>query len=191
MALNKTMKMATTSAVALGLATVASSDAMAQSETVNATVSATVQNAFDLTQTTAMNFGTLAAFADTAGTKTASISVTTAGALGAPTNNAPAQFVVVDNALVSQGVFDVANAAPTAGVTITFANTTDLSCGACVGAPPVLTLSGLGHDQGGSPTTSATGTMTINVGATITTVAGGNQYEDGSYAGGFDMTVAY
>lgn len=79
MALNKTMKMATTSAVALGLATVASSDAMAQSETVNATVSATVQNAFDLTQTTAMNFGTLAAFADTAGTKTASISVTTAG----------------------------------------------------------------------------------------------------------------
>ena len=33
--------------------------------------------------------------------------------------------------------------------------------------------------------------MTINVGATLTTVAGGNQYEDGSYAGSFDLTVSY
>lgn len=191
MALNKTMKMATTSAVALGLAGIASTDAMAQSETVGATVSAVVQNAFDLTQTTPMNFGTLAVFADTAGVNTASITLSTAGALSAPSNSAPAQITVVDNSLVSQGVFDVANAAPSAGVTITLDNTADLACGACAGGTPVLTLSGLGHDQGASPTTSGTGTMTINVGATITTVAGGNQYVDNTYSGGFDVTVAY
>lgn len=189
MALNKTMKMATTSAVALGLATVAS-NAMAQSESVAGTVSATVQNAFNLVQTTGLNFGTLAAFADTAGVNTATISVSTAGALSAPTNNAPAQFVVVNNAAVSQGVFDITNAAPNTVVTITYANTANLSCGACTGGNPVLTLSGVG-DGLATPTTSGAGALTINVGATIATVAGGNQYEDGAYSGGFDMTVAY
>lgn len=190
MALNKTMKMATTGAVALGLASVAT-DATAQSQSVTGNVSATVSNAFNFVETTVMNFGTLVALADTAGANTATIQISTAGVLSAPTNNAPAQFIIVNSAAATQGVFDVTNAAPSTPVTIAFANTAGLTCALCTGGNPTLTFSGLNHDAGATPTTTAGGALTIGVGGTLTTVAGGNQYEDGAYAGTFDITVSY
>jgi hypothetical protein len=190
MALKKTIKMATTGAVALGLASIAT-DAHAQSQSVTATVSATVQNAFNFVETTAMNFGTLVALADTAGANTATIQINTAGALSIPTNNAPAQFIIVNSAAATQGVFDITNAAPSTAITLSFANTANLTCAICGGGNPALTLSGLTTDTGLTPNTSAAGALTINVGAQLTTVAGGNQYADGAYAGSFDFTASY
>ncbi len=164
--------------------------AKAQSENITASVTAIVANSFSLTETTPMHFGTMVVIADTSGTDTANIVLSTLGA-GTINNSGSAQIIDVDTSTRTQGVYDVSGAAPSTSLTLTTSSLTDLSCGACSLSPPVLTLSAITDDAGATPTTDSTGAVTINMGATITTVAGGNQYEDGTYAGSFSLTLAY
>lgn len=173
-------------------ALVSASDAMAQSQTVTGTVTAVVDNSFVLAETTPMHFGTVVAICDTAGANQATLILSTAGA-GAITNALPAQFVNVDTTARTQGVFDVTGAAPSTPLNVTLGAAVDLTCGACLGTPPALLLSALTDDTGGGTvTTDALGAATIQTGATISTAATcGTQYEDGTYVGSFDITVAY
>ena len=191
MALNKKMKLATVSAVALGVASLAA-DAQAQSAKLTANATVTVDNSFDLTETTIMNFGTVVAICDTAA-NSATLTISPAGALGTVPAGA-AKFIVVNSANATQGVFDVANAAPSTALNVSYANTAALACTAgCSGNQPSLALSAITDDTtAGVTTTSNAGALTFNVGGTLTTTAScANQYEDGVYKGTFDVTVAY
>lgn len=194
MALNsKPLKIATVGAVALGVACLAA-DAQAQTEKVTANVNATVDNSFTLVETTVMNFGTIVAKADTVGNTTATLTISTAGALTpVPTGPAASRFVIFNAANATQGVFDVTNAAPSTKVTISFANPVALSCALCSGNEPDITIGTFVHDAGANPATDVNGALNFNVGATLTTAVGpvANQYEDGAYAGTYDVLVAY
>lgn len=169
----------------------AAGQASAQSETVSSNVTAVVQNNFTLVETNAINFGTVVAVADTAnGGNTATLTIAANSATPTPGNNAPAQFIIVDSTAAQNGVFDVTGAAPSTVLNISTGTLADLTCGACSGTPPDLTLTSV-TPANATETTSGAGAVTINVGAVITTVAGGNQYTDGTYVGSFVLTVAY
>lgn len=188
---NKPLKIATVGAVALGVACLAA-DAQAQTEKVTANVNAVVDNSFTLAETTIMNFGTIVAKADMVGNTTATLTIDSTGALTpVPTGPAAARFVIFNSANASQGVFNVTNAAPSTKVAISFANPVALNCALCANAPDI-TIGAFTHDAGANPTTDANGALTFNVGATLTTVpAPANQYEDGAYAGTYDVLVSY
>jgi hypothetical protein len=168
----------------------AAGQANAQSETLSSNVTAVVQNSFTLAETNAINFGTVVAVADTAGANTATLTIASNAATPTPANNAPAKFIIVDSTAASNGVFDVTGAAPNTVLNVSTGTLANLTCGACAGTPPVLTLTSVTPGSATS-TTSGTGAVTINAGAVITTVAGGNQYTDGTYVGSFVLTVAY
>lgn len=169
----------------------AAGQANAQSEALsNEPVTLTVQNNFTLAQNTAMNFGTYVVIADTAGANTATLTMAEANGTVTPANSAPAQFILVSATGQSRGIYDISGAAPATTLNVTIGGLTDLSCGACLGSPPVLDLTSVTADDA-TPTTDGTGAVTVNIGAVLTTVAGGNQYTDGTYAGDFDLTVAY
>lgn len=169
----------------------AAGQANAQSEVLNnEPVTLNVQNNFTFAQNAAMNFGTYVVLADTAGANTATLTMDPGTGTVTPANSAPAQFILVDATGESRGIYDVSGAAPTTTLTLTINGLTDLTCGLCGGAPPVITLTSVTADDA-TPTTDGTGNATINLGAVLTTVAGGNQYTDGTYAGDFDLTLAY
>lgn len=169
----------------------AAGQASAQSETVSSNVTAVVQNNFTLVETNAINFGTVVAVADTAGANTATLGITAAGVGPTPTNSAPAQFIIVDSTAAQNGVFDVTGAAPSTVLNVSTGTLVNLDCAACGGGNPDLILTSV-TPANATETTSAGGAATINVGALITTVAGGGtQYADGTYVGSFVLTVAY
>ncbi len=168
------------------------SDANAQAQTVTgATINLTVQNAFNLAETNAINFGTLAVFCD-AGNNTSTTTISTAGvvSVGAAANTA--QVIDISNVNRTQGVFDITGAAPTTAITVTRANITNMTCAACTGGNPLITTTALNDDQGAGQSTDANGALTINVGAQLTTLANcAQQYEDGAYQGTYDLTASY
>jgi hypothetical protein len=168
----------------------AAGQANAQASLTAEPVSLTVANSFTLAQTTAMNFGTFVALADTAGANTATLTMDPGTGVIVAANNAPATFVLVSAVGASQGVYAISGAAPSTTLTVSTSALTDLTCGACSGSPPAIDLTSVTADDS-SPTTSVTGDATVSFGAVLTTVAGGNQYTNGSYDGSFDIAVAY
>jgi hypothetical protein len=173
-----------------GLVCTASDRAQAQSQTLTSNVTAIVQNSFTLAQTNAINFGRVVAVADTLGVNVASLTIPSNSAVPTPTNSVPARFVIVDSTNASNGVFAVSGAAPSTALNVSTGTLVNLTCGACPGLPPALTLFSV-TPGGPTVTTSGAGAATINVGAVIRTVAGGNQYTDGTYTGSFVLTVSY
>ncbi len=167
-------------------------EAFAQSQTVTgATINLTVQNAFTLAETSALDFGVLAVFCD-GGNNTTTATLSTAGVLATGAPAASAQVIDIDGANRTQGVFDITGAAPTTAITVTRANITNVTCAACGGGNPLITTTALTDDQGGGQSTDANGALTINVGATLTTLAScGTQYADGAYQGTYDLTASY
>jgi hypothetical protein len=187
------LKMQSTALATLAIAGLvcAAGQANAQSEALTGEpVTLTVQNNFTLTRTTAMAFGTFAVVADTAGSNTATLTMDPTTGTLTPANTLPSQFVEVDSSSAARGVYDVTGAAPSTTMNVTISNLVDLTCGACSGTPPAIDLTSVTADDA-TPTTDNAGAATITLGAVLTTVAGGNQYTDGAYAGTFDITVAY
>jgi Domain of unknown function (DUF4402) len=163
--------------------------AFAQSETLSTNVSATVQNSFTLTETTALDFGVFVAIADTVGSNTATLTVLATGGAPSASNNAPAQFIIVDASSATNGVFGVSNAAPNTTLNVSTVDT-NATCGTCGGGNPILTL--VSTPQSATATTDGTGAATINVGATLTTATTpAQQYADGTYTGSFNLVVSY
>lgn len=176
-------------------------EAKAQTETVD--VSVTVSNLLTLTVVDNINFGTIVAFKDTAGPATATLRVLTTGLLAAPTTTgAPAVIAVLDNSLVTRGRILVEDGAETAVLNV---NIPALSVVNPVSGGLTFTLGGFRTSWNGAAATDRTaGTpwtqiyadnagagSTLDIGATITTVAGGAQYTDGTYSGSFDVVFAY
>lgn len=177
-------------------------EAKAQTETVD--VSVTVSNLLTLTVVDNINFGTIVAFKDTVALgETATLRVLTTGLLAAPTTTgAPAVIAVLDNSSVTRGRILVEDGAETAVLNV---NIPALSVVNPVSGGLTFTLGGFRTSWNGAAATDRTaGTpwtqiyadnagagSTLDIGATITTVAGGAQYTDGTYSGSFDVVFAY
>lgn len=170
-------------------------EASAQSESVTgATVNLTVQNSFNLAETTAMDFGTLAVFCAVGNNETTTATLSNAGVLatGAPTANGAA-VIDIDGANRTQAVFDITGAAPTTPITISRQNITNMTCAACGGGNPLITTTSISDDTtAGDVTTDGNGAATINSGAVLTTLAScATQYADGAYQATYDLTATY
>ena len=180
---------ATKTLVALGLMAMAT-PAMAQSNSVAGSSSATVQNSITAAETMAPSTGSVVLIADTIGVDTATVTVTTGGVV-LVTPNGSANAIVVDDSPANAAEFTITGAAPNTQLTLTFNSIVDLVCGLCTAGNPVIQLSGLNHDAGATPTTDINGDLTFHVGFTLTSIAGGNQYEDGVYTGSFKVNISY
>lgn len=173
--------------------------------TVSATASVTVQNAFSLSQTTALSFGTIRAKADTSGSTNhvASLIVNPDGSASTASSTGANASITV----ISQGtpaVFAISNAAPNTNLTITSPGTVTLSRTGGGGANFTVDTWAFRITSGtnantaystGSPNllTDNTGAVTFAAGATISTQATtpSADYTDGSYTGTYNMVVNY
>lgn len=178
---------------AMGMAT----DAKAQTE--NITVSLSVSNLLTLVEDSALNFGTLAAFKDTVGANVATIAISTTGVLGAPVNNAPAVFAVIDNTAASQAQITVTDGADNASINIEIDNVV-----APINGTAFALTNWFTSWNGAAATARTPGTpwpqvyldnagagSVLTIGATLNTVAGGAQYVDNTYTGNFDVIFSY
>ena len=175
------------SAIGALTATLAFSVLDAKAEDVESTITATVSNAIDFVETTAMSFGEFVAISDASDTQTIVIAPGGGNTVGT-TGDARIVQIVTGN----PGVFDVSGAAPDVSLDLTLPTTATLSCTDCTGTPPDFEISAFTS----TPTvatleTDATGAVTINVGATLTTAATAVAYEDGTYEGDFTISVNY
>ena len=159
----------------------------AKAETAGTNITATVQNAFTFSETTALGFGTIIAINDA--TDTSTIVIDTAGT---PTYNNPGAARLTEVSPGQNGVFDISAAAPSADIDVTYPASVTLTCGACSGSQEDFTVSTFTDNSvAGTVTTDGTGAFTINVGATLTTIASTDSYEDGLYSGAFTVTANY
>tara|TARA_B100001971_G_C18196398_1_gene541734 strand:- start:777 stop:1334 length:558 start_codon:yes stop_codon:yes gene_type:complete len=159
----------------------------AKAETAGTTITATVQNAFTFTETTALTFGTIIAVNDA--TDTSTIVMNTAGT---PAYNNPGAARLTEVVAGTNGVFDITAAAPSAGIDVTYPASVTLSCGTCSGSQEDFTVNTFTDNSvAGTVTTDGAGAFTINVGATLTTINSANAYEDGAYSGAFTVTANY
>lgn len=179
---------------AMGVAT----DAKAQTENVN--VSLQVSNLLTITEVSPLNFGILAAFKDTGGVNVATIAMSPAGVLGAPVNNSPAVFAVIDNTAATAAELTVQDGADNASINIeidnvvapvnvtAFALTAWMSSwngAAATARTPGIPWSQVYLDNAGAGSV-------LEIGATLNTVAGGGvQYVDNTYTGNFDVIFSY
>ncbi len=179
---------AAVAAVTLGLATFAQNASAQLTDTATGNASVTVDNTLSITETTPMNFATVAAVADAG--QTATLVVDTAGAL-TPTSAGNAVFYVDSTTTPSQGVFDVTgpNGAtvsvilPSAPVTVTCATGIDFTLDTFVDDTGGGTVSTLG---GATP-------VPVNVGATLktdSTVLATTGYDTQTCTGTYTMTIS-
>ena len=159
----------------------------AKAETAGTNITATVQNAFTFVETTALTFGTFVAINDTVDSSTIAIDAAGANVIANPGN---ARIVAITPG--TNGVFDVSAAVPSTTINVTLPTTVTLNCAACTGAQADFDVGTFVDDStAGVITTDASGAVTLNVGATLSTVPGAAIYEDGSYAGAYTVTANY
>ena len=181
--LKKTLNTTAIAAVALAMAFSVST---AKAEDAGTNITATVQNAITWVETQPLAFGTIVAISDATDTSTLVIDTT-----GADTFNNPGNARLVRVSGGQQGIFDASNAAPNTQLTLTLPTSVTLNCSSCTGTPPDFTINNFTDDVGGAPTTSGTGTATVNIGATLNTIASANAYEDGLYSGAYTVSINY
>ncbi len=197
------MKKSTITKHILGIACVLAITALpniSDAQTANMTATAEVQNTLTLATPSQLNFGTVAAIADT--TETATITVDTAGTITTGTTGAPAASAIVDNTAVANGQVTVADGADGATLNITIDNVINPTNGvenfvlddfetSWNGDTAETQVIGTAFTE---VFTSAFGggTNTLDIGATITTttVAAG-AYSDGTYSGSYDVIFSY
>lgn len=181
---------------ALGMST------QANAQTENVAASAIVQNTLNLSEVSAMNFGTIAALRHA--TNTASVALSTAGVLGTPTSTgAGAAIAIIDNSSASEAEITVEDGAPgatinvnipVAGIVQPIFGGTALALGTWryaynAGAEAAITP--------GTPvqvnfdSVFASGVNSLRIGATLSTTAGAVAYTDGTYNGSFDVVFSY
>lgn len=175
-------------------------DAKAQTENIN--ISLTVSNLLNITEVTPLNFGTLAAFKDTVGANVATIALSPAGVLGAPVNNSPAVIAVIDGSTATQAELTVTDGADNASINIEIDNVVAPTNGTAFALTAWMT-----SWNGAAATARTPGTpwtqvfdadflgaglgSSLEIGATLNTVAGGAQYVDNTYTGNFDVIFSY
>jgi hypothetical protein len=191
-------------AVVVAALTVGSSVAIAQ-ETADVSASVTVQNAFNLSQTTALSFGVLRV-TQTASSATGTAPSVTINADGsAPSVSAAVSPAAGSISVITPGtagVFAISSAAPDTALTVTLP------------ASVALTASGTsnefqldftdtddiqvvgGPNDGNTYTgfnlvTDDTGAIGFNLGGTLSTRIGDLTYIDTTYSGDYTVTVSY
>jgi hypothetical protein len=181
---------------AMGIAT----DAKAQTENVN--VSLTVSNLLTITEVSPINFGTLAAFKDTVGANVATIAISPAGVLGAPSNAAPAVIAVIDNTTATQAELTVEDGADSASINIEIDNVVPPTNGTAFALTAWMSSWNGAAATARTPATPWSQVFdadfngvglgsTLELGVTLNTVAGGAQYVDNIYTGNFDVIFSY
>ncbi len=191
---NKTSLFAIAAAatVAFGLAV---SPAHAQ-ETATATATVDVSNAFTLTNTTDLDFGTIAAVRRGGGggaIATHTLGADSANDVTIANVGGATDDFLVDITSGDRATYTVAGAIPSQALVIQLP-TTDLTltCGVCTGGNPTFVVNTFVDDGGDlAVTTDGSGDATIFVGAVLNTVAGTALYEDGTYSNTYDIIVSY
>jgi len=160
----------------------------------NYTVSVVVDNAFTMTETTPVSFGTISAFADS--TDTAVLTLNGQTGIGVVTEVGTAASIIVITA-GTPGVVTITSAPPSTAMTIANPASVTLDNPATTGEATFaadLNATGLGYVT----TTNAAGELVIQIGGTLTTEAAGQDsggiaksYTDGTYTGTYVMTVSY
>ena len=173
---------------------------IASAQTANMTATAEVQNTLTLATPSQLNFGTIAAVADT--TETASATVDTAGVITVGATAVPAYSAVIDDTAVANGQVTIADGADTGIINITIDNVVNPTNGAENFVLDDFTTSWNGDTAATqvigtafTETFSAAfggGTNTLDIGATITTTTtAAGAYTDGVYAGTYDVIFSY
>jgi hypothetical protein len=180
----------------LGLAALVFSAPAAHAQTTPVTATVVVDSTMSVLVVDNMNFGTIAAVGDATNLATLAIDPLTDALT--PTNNAPAVIFVVDDTLARAASLTVGDVAEGATINVTIDNIVDPTDGTTAFDLGTLQVSW----NGAAATPQAEGVSfavvdvaggapnTIDIGATLSTVAGGT-YADATYAGGFDLIVAY
>ena len=184
--IKKTLKV---SAIGALTATLAFGVLDAKAEDAGTEITAEVSNAFVLTETQALAFGTFTAKND--GTAISTISIVSDGS--APTYDNPGAARIVEIAPGNMGIFDVTGAAPNASLAITLPGSAlTMSCDDCSGTNPDFSIDNFTSNfPSGNATTDGSGNLTVNVGADLITVPGTEQYEDGDYAVAYTVSLNY
>jgi hypothetical protein len=205
---NKITKIMGTSLTLAGAATAlmfTSSAAFAESVTT-ATVTATVQNAFTLVETTPLDFGTVRAVADNTGAlNIAILTLTPAGAITPTAGVGTSAMTSLSGG--TAGVFTVTGAASFTNLTVTFPADFTLTNGTAPPGSPVFdilqadwvgTIVGGANDgvtyAAGNMQTDVTGAVALNVGTKLKTdsaVGTTGQYLDAAYTGTYTMDISY
>ena len=177
---------------ALAVVAFGAQDAKAQSQTVNYTASVTVQNTFTVANTTPLSFGTVAAVSSTtAGTQAQIVLQANSGTAAVTQGSGGSQSRLLSIVAPTPGVISISAAPPSTALTNTNGSQISLTNPADANAPGFFfTPSAVG--AGFSSTTSATGTLTVNVGGTLTTKQQTQSaYSDGTYTGTYAVTFAF
>lgn len=180
----------------------------AQAEEVSVDASVTVSNAIDLTVNSPLDFGTIAAFANSNTTPDLATFVMPADPAGTPTITDGDEARIISLIPGSPADVSVAGAAPNTVLTVTTtaADATLTDPAGIAIAPNGFTMGSFtryayleGNGQTFGTTTDATGALGLNIGATLSTVtpAGGGAadvkvpYGDATYTGSFEVTINY
>lgn len=179
----------------------------AQADTFN--VTATVDNAITLTETTPFSIGSIYITAETVQTA-ADAALLTIDEAGSATDTATAetagtsQIVALGGA--TNGVLSISGAAPFTSITVTPATNTDMSHSSGSPSVPDIVINTINvWDASDTTTTAASGggtmTVTTDAGGAADILVGGvfmagdnasaAAYEDGTYTGTYDVDVAY
>lgn len=165
--------------------------AYAQSEALtNEPTSITVQNNFNLTQVTPLNFGSWVIVVSPTNTDGASLSFSPFTETITPTNSDPNIFFIQFGGSPTIGEYSISNAAPFTVMNVSAGDLQNLVCGTCLGSPRPLLLDSISFDNS-TPTTLANGSINFKVGANISTGDTAQPFDDGAYSGSFDLTVSY
>ena len=157
-------------------------------------MSVVVDNAFTMTETTPISFGTISAYA--AATDTAILTMNGQTGIGVVTEVGTAASIIVITA-GTPGVITITSAPPSTAMTITDPSSVTLDNPATTGEATFaadLNATGLGYVT----TTDAAGELVIQIGGTLTTEAvallgavPAKSYTDGTYTGTWVMVVSY
>ena len=183
--IKKTLKV---SAIGALTATLAFGVLDAKAEDAGTNITATVSNAFTLTETQALAFGTFTAKND--GTDVSTILIAPDGS--APVYGNPGDARIVEVTAGNMGIFDVTGAAPNAALDITLpSGSLTMTCGTCTAANEDFSIGTFTSDPATTATTDAAGDVTVNVGATLSTIASADAYEDGAYSVAYTVSLNY
>ena len=176
----------------------------AAAESVSFQAGVTVQNAFTLTNDSALDFGTIRASADLAAAETATL-VLAANPATSPTT-ASTSIADAEIAILVPGApasFSVSGVSPFGSLTITNPPESAISPDAApagtatftLGTPTYYVLTGATPNSAATTAiqVDANGEATFNVGATLTTDATTptSDYIDGTYSGSFTLELNY
>jgi len=166
--------------------------AVTATEQDNYTVSVVVDNAFTMTETTPVSFGTISALSGVTNAAVLTLNGQTGvGMVVNPTDagGAPlARIIVITDG--TPGVVTITGAPPSTAMTITDPAAVTLDNPATTGEATFaadLNATGLGYVT----TTDAAGELVIQIGGTLTTQQTANLYTDGTYTGTYSLVVAY